>query len=129
MSFRLGAPESPAPFRLDRRPEGGCTILAVTGQLDLGSSDEFSGAVADLITATPGLRLILDCTELAWWDSSGLAALVTAQQWISHDRSAKMVVACLPASLAGRLREAGLAGQFTLADSTAAAVTALTSPG
>jgi anti-anti-sigma factor len=128
VNFRLGTPGSPAPFRLDRRTEGGCTILAVTGQLDLGSSGEFGGAVADLIAATPGLLLILDCTELAWWDSSGLAALVTAQQRISHDRSARMVVASLPGPLAERLDEAGLAGLFTLADSTAAAVAALTSP-
>jgi anti-anti-sigma factor len=128
VNFRLGTPGSPAPFRLDRRAEGGCTILAVTGQLDLGSSGEFGGAVADLITATPGLLLILDMTELAGWDSSGLAALVTAQQRISRDRSARMVVAGLPGPLAERLDEAGLAGLFTLADSTAAAVAALTSP-
>ncbi|HEX3305821.1 MAG TPA: ATP-binding protein, partial [Streptosporangiaceae bacterium] len=63
VNFRLGTPGSPAPFRLDRRAEGGCTILAVTGQLDLGSSGEFGGAVADLIAATPGLLLILDMTE------------------------------------------------------------------
>src|SRR6266436_2802819 len=86
VSFRLGPPGPPAPFRLDRRAEGGCTILAVTGQLDLGSSGEFAGAVGDLIAATPGLRLILDMSALTWWDSSGLAALVTAQQRISHDR-------------------------------------------
>jgi anti-anti-sigma factor len=129
VSFRLDTPGPPAPFRLDRRTEGGCTVLAVTGQLDLGSSGEFGAAVGDLIAATPGLRLILDCTHLAWWDSSGLAALITAQQRISHDRSARMIVAGLPGPLAGRLREAGLAGQFTLADSTAAAVAALTSPG
>jgi anti-anti-sigma factor len=128
VNFRLGTPDSPAPFRLDRRAEGGCAILAVSGQLDLGSSDEFGGAVGDLIAATSGLRLILDCTELAWWDSSGLAALVTAQQRISRDRSARMVVASLPGPLAERLDEAGLAGLFTLADSTAAAVAALTSP-
>ena len=67
-------------------------------------------------------------TELAWWDSSGLAALVTAQQRISRDRSARMVVAGLPGPLAERLDEAGLADLFTLADSTAAAVAALTSP-
>src|SRR6476661_1018777 len=96
-------------FRLGKRAEGGCTILAVTGQLDLGSSGEFGGAVADLITATPGLLLILDMTELAWWDSSGLAALVTAQQRISRDRSARMVVAGLPGPLGERLDEAGLA--------------------
>ena len=129
VSFRLGAPGPPAPFRLERRAEGGCTILAVSGQLDLASSGEFGGAVGDLIAATPGLRLIVDCTRLAWWDSSGLAALVTAQQRISRDRSARMIVAGLPGPLAERLHEAGLAGQFTLADSTAAAVTALTSPG
>ena len=129
VSFRLGTPGPPSPFRLDRRAEGGCTILAVTGQLDLGSSGEFGAAVGDLVAATPGLRLILDMSALTWWDSSGLAALITAQQRISHDRSARMIVACLPGPLAGRLREAGLASQFTLADSTAAAVTALTSPG
>jgi anti-anti-sigma factor len=129
VSFRLGTRGRPAPFRLDRRPEGGCTILAVTGQLDLGSSGEFGAAVSDLIAATPGLRLILDMSALTWWDSSGLAALITAQQRISHDRSARMIVACLPGPLTERLHEAGLAGQFTLADSTAAAVTALTSPG
>ena len=126
VSFRLGTPGRPTPFRLDRRPEGGCTTLAVTGQLDLGSSGEFGAAVGDLIAATPGLRLILDMSALTWWDSSGLAALITAQQRIDHDRSARMIVACLPGPLAGRLREAG---QFTLADSTAVAMTALTSPG
>jgi anti-anti-sigma factor len=129
ISFRLGTPGPPAPFRLDRRAEGGCTILAVTGQLDLGSSGEFGGAVGDLIAATPGLRLILDMSALSWWDSSGLAALITAQQRISHDRSARMIVACLPGPLAERLREAGLAGRFTLADSRDGAVAALTSPG
>jgi hypothetical protein len=40
-----------------------------------------------------------------------------------------MIVACLPGPLAERLHEAGLAGRFTLADSTAGAVAALTSPG
>jgi hypothetical protein len=40
-----------------------------------------------------------------------------------------MIVAGLPGPLADRLHEVGLADRFTLADSTAAAVTALTSPG
>ena len=129
VNFRLGRPGRRAPFRLDQRAEGACIILAVTGQLDLGSSGEFGGAVGDLIAATPGLRLILDCTQLAWWDSSGLAALITAQQRISRDRAARMIVASLPGALAERLHEAGLADRFTLADSTAAAVTALTPSG
>jgi anti-anti-sigma factor len=126
VSFRLGAPGPPAPFRLERRAQDGCTILALTGQLDLASSGEFGGAVGDLIAGTPGLRLILDLTGLAGWDSSGLAALISAEQRISRDRSALMIVACPPGPLAGRLREAG---RFTLAGSTAAAVAALTRPG
>ena len=129
VSFRLGATGPRAPFRMERRAEGGCTILAVTGQLDLASSGELGGAVGQLIAATPGLRLILDLTGLAGWDSSGLAALITAQQRISRDRAARMIVASLPGALAERLHEAGLADRFTLADSTAAAVTALTPPG
>ena len=100
LSFRLGATGPRAPFRLERRAEGGCTILAVTGQLDLASSGEFGGAVGELIAATPGLRLILDLTGLAGWDSSGMAALITAQQRIDRDRSARMIVACGPGPLA-----------------------------
>jgi anti-anti-sigma factor len=129
LNFRLGTPGTPAPFRLDRRVEGGCTVLAVTGQLDLTSSGEFAGAIGEEIAATPGLRLILDMAGLAGWDSSGLAALIAAQQRISRDRSALMIVAGLPRPLAERLDEAGLAGQFTLAGSTAAAVAALSPPG
>ena len=88
VSFRLGAPG------LRRVPAGSAGPCAAApswpspASLDPGSSGEFGGAVGDLIAATPSLRLILDCTRLAWWDSSGLAALITAKQRISRDRSA-----------------------------------------
>ncbi len=71
----------------------------------------------------PGLRLILDLSGLAGWDSSGLAALITAQQRISASPPARMVLAGLPAHLAKHLHEAGLADRFTLADTPAVAVT------
>src|SRR5437763_1876613 len=94
-----GGPGSAAARDRERRAHDGCTILALTGQLDLASSGEFGGAVGDLIAGTPGLRLILDLTGLAGWDSSGLAALISAEQRISRDRSALMIVACLPGPL------------------------------
>ena len=128
VSFRLGGLGEPAPFGLVQRPEGGCTILAVTGQLDLGSAAEFGGVVDELIAGAPGLRLVLDLTQLSGWDSSGLAALITAQQGVSRHHAARMILAGLPGPLVQRLREAGLDSQFTLAGSTAEAVEALTSP-
>jgi len=128
VSFRLDGLGEPAPFGLAQRPEGGCTILAVTGQLDLGSAAEFGGVVDELIAGAPGLRLVLDLTLLSGWDSSGLATLITAQQRVSHHHAARMILAGLPGPLVQRLREAGLDSQFTLAGSTAEAVEALTSP-
>jgi anti-anti-sigma factor len=128
VTFRLDGLGPPAPFGLAERAEGGCIILAVTGQLDLGSAGEFGGAVDELIAAAPGLRLVLDLTLLSGWDSSGLAALITAQQRVNHDHHARMILAGLPGPLVQRLREADLKGRFTLAASTAAAVDALTSP-
>jgi anti-anti-sigma factor len=129
VSFQVDGPGEPSPFRLAQRQDGGCTILAVTGQLDLGSAREFGGVVDELIAGAPGLRLVLDLTGLSGWDSSGLAALITAQQRISHNHAARMILAGLPAPLVRRLREADPDGRFTLAGSTAAAVDALTSPG
>jgi anti-anti-sigma factor len=113
VTFRLGPPE-PEPFRLAQRFENGCAIVTVAGQLDLGSAGQFAAAVGGLIRSTPGLRLVLDLADLTVWDSSGLAALITAQRWIDDDPGARMVLAGLPGHLVQRLRDAGHAGRFTL---------------
>jgi len=119
ISFALG-PSGP-PFRLDRRHVGGCTVLAVTGPLDLGSAGQLSQAIERLLGETPGLKLVLELDGLAGWDSAGLAALITAQQRISASPPARMVLAGLPDHLSRHLRQARLADRFTLAGSSAAA--------
>jgi anti-anti-sigma factor len=129
LSFRLGPPGQLAPFRLAQRFEHGCAIVAVTGQLDLGSAGQFDAAAGDLITATPGLRLVLDLSGLTLWDSSGLTALITAQRRISRDPAARLVLAGLPAHLVHRLHEAGVASRFTLADTNTDAVSMAVLPG
>jgi anti-anti-sigma factor len=132
VSFALSAPGP--PFRLDRRQRDGCTVLAVTGPLDLGSAGQLTDAIASLLAplaplaAPEGLRLVLELSGLTSWDSAGLAALITAQQRVSATPPARMVLAALPAHLAKHLHEAGLAGCFTLADTTDAALAALTRP-
>jgi anti-anti-sigma factor len=132
ISFALGVPGP--PFRLDQRHLDGCTVVAVTGPLDLTSAAQLTAAIASLLAQAPadppvsGLRLVLDLSGLSGWDSAGLAALITAQQRINAAPPARMVLAGLPAHLAKHLGEAGLAERFTLADTTPAAVTTLTPP-
>ncbi len=119
ISFALGPPGR--PFGLDQRHLGGCTVLAVTGPLDLGSAGQLSQAIERLLGETPGLKLVLELDGLAGWDSAGLAALITAQRRISASPPARMVLAGLPDHLSRHLRQARLADRFTLADSSAAA--------
>jgi len=127
VSFVLGPPGDPVPPGLDWRFQDGCAIVTVTGQLDLGSSERFTRAVRGLVHATPGLRLVLDLSGLTGWDSSGMAALMTAQRQIDADPTARMVLAGLPARLARRLHDAGHAGRFTIADTNASAIRMATS--
>jgi anti-anti-sigma factor len=125
ISFALGS--AGPPFRLDRRQQDDCTVLSVTGLLDLAAAPQLTAAITELLLPeAAALRLILDLSALTGWDSSGLAALVTAQKQMSASPPARMVLAGLPDNLARRLREADLAGRFTLADTAAAAVAALT---
>src|SRR5271169_5488138 len=66
ISFALGPPGP--PFRLDHRHLGGCTVLAVTGPLDLGSAGQLSQAIELLLGETPGLKLVLELDGLAGWE-------------------------------------------------------------
>jgi anti-anti-sigma factor len=111
ISFAL-APPGP-PFRLDRREKDGCTILTVTGPLDLASAAQLTRAIEDAING----KLILDLKDLTGWDSVGLAALITAQHQVSATPNARMILAGLPAHLEQHLGQAGLKDRFTLADS------------
>ncbi|HLN70064.1 MAG TPA: ATP-binding protein [Streptosporangiaceae bacterium] len=126
ISFALGAPGP--PFRLDQQNLDGCTVLAVTGPLDLRSAGQLTDAIGGLLGQSSGLRLILDLSGLAGWDSSGLAALITAQHRIGASPPARMVLAGLPGHLARHLHEAGLADRFTLAGTAATAVAILAPP-
>jgi anti-anti-sigma factor len=121
VSLTLGRP-GPPPFRVARQARDGCTVVSVTGQLDLGSADELRSAVEDLATRAPALRLVMDLSGLSGWDSVGLAALITAQERIGARPQAQMVVAGLPDHLLQRLRDAGLEGGFTWANTAAEAL-------
>jgi anti-anti-sigma factor len=122
VSFALGPPGALPPFHLAQRLRDGCAVLSVTGELDLDSAGQFTSAVDELVKTAPRLRLVLDLSGLTSWDSSGLAALIVARQWVSARPGARMVVAGLPGYLVQRLRATGLDGQYILAGTVADAV-------
>jgi anti-anti-sigma factor len=126
VSLNFSSPGPLPPSGLAQRSVRGCVVLTMTGPLDVNSAGQFTDAVGNLAAGTPGLRLVADLTGLTWWDSAGLAALVSAQQRISASPPARLVLAGLPGHLVQRLRESGLADRFTLAASTAAALGILT---
>lgn len=121
VSLTLGRP-GPPPFRMAQQARDGCTVLSVTGQLDLGSADRLGSAVDELAATAPALRLVMDLSGLSGWDSVGLAALITAQERVDGRPQAWMVVAGLADHLLQRLRDAGLDGGFTWASTAAEAL-------
>jgi anti-anti-sigma factor len=128
VSFTLGPPGEQPPFHLVQRFRDGCTLVSVSGQLDLGSARQLTRAVDDLADGAGAVCLVLDLSGLTGWDSSGLAALITAQQRLSGRPGARMIVAGLPGHLGQRLHDAGLSGRFTLAETVDGALRMLAPP-
>jgi anti-anti-sigma factor len=124
ISFALAG--SGPDFLLARHETDDCTVLTVTGPLDLASAAQLGRTIADLLNENAGGKLILDLTNLTGWDSAGLAALITAQQQVSATPNARMILAALPAHLEQHLRQAHLKDRFTLADSQTQAARKLT---
>lgn len=117
VAFTLGPPGTLPPFRLDRQLRDDCVLLAVTGQLDLGSARQFTRAFDGIPADGVPSCLILDLSGLTGWDSCGLAALITAQQLIDSRPGARMIVVGLPGHLRQRLLAVDLPRRFTLAES------------
>ncbi len=128
VAFTLGPPGTLPPFRLARQIRDDCVLLAVTGQLDLGSAREFTRAFDGFPADGASARLILDLSGLTGWDSCGLAALITAQQLVDNHPDARMIVAGLPGHLRQRLLAVDLPRRFTLAENADDAKEMLSSP-
>lgn len=53
------------------------TVITVSGELDIATVDPFRESATEAIAASAGgERVVLDCGELAFIDSSGLQALI-----------------------------------------------------
>jgi anti-sigma B factor antagonist len=66
----------PEEFSLERRREGGRLLVVVRGELDLATAPALEGVLLEALDA--GDRVVLDVHDLAFMDSSGVRALVSA---------------------------------------------------
>jgi anti-anti-sigma factor len=102
-SMRSRTPGDGAAFTVDveRRPEG-VVVVHLHGELDMANA-------ADLVEllgragGTPPLPVVVDLSELAFVDSSGLNALVTASR--SVEEAGGSIVFAQPSAHVSRLLE------------------------
>jgi|1186.fasta_scaffold87268_2 anti-anti-sigma factor len=85
---------STAPqLEVERRAANGRTqVIALTGELDVGTVDRFRTAVREAIQGR-ATAVVADLTRLTFMDSSGLAAMLVALRDLSRAGS-RLLVAC-----------------------------------
>lgn len=87
---------------LEVRRENGTFRLA--GEIDMSNAAEFAGKVADAVR--DGNRLVFDCAELRFIDSTGMAAIVEISRGLGT--SGSLVIRSAPHSLRKAVRVLGL---------------------
>jgi len=68
-----------ADFRIDSRDQDGVTHVTLAGEFDLAAIEQFELAIGQLEADQPA-AMVIDLSELRFMDSSGLRALVMADQ-------------------------------------------------
>lgn len=85
-----------AEFGVRRRDADGVVVLAVTGALDIVTSDEFLGRLREVLGENPA-AVIVDLGNLEFLGSAGIAALIDGDRLAGPD-TAMAVVADGPAT-------------------------------
>jgi anti-sigma B factor antagonist len=120
--IRLMEPAGERPhLAVVRSEEDGAPVIALAGELDLGSIGEFDAA----LDAALGAALIcLDLSELRFIDSTGLAGIVRAHQGAEQAGGGLTIVAP-PGVVRRTLETSGLLQMLRVADDRAAALRAV----
>src|SRR4051794_2045591 len=78
------------PFSVEREPRGAAVRLRLTGDLDLATAEDAERAIIEAEEARPPV-LILDLSELAFMDSTGLRVILSANTR-AQDQERRMVL-------------------------------------
>ncbi|WP_182901842.1 STAS domain-containing protein [Microbispora sp. H10830] len=79
------------------------TVLELDGALDEQAAPEITAAVGELVSGTPAPGLVIDLSAVTYWDSTGITALIVAQQRVSETAAGMLVLTGLAAEFAERL--------------------------
>lgn len=81
-------------MRVDRQETAGVTVIAVAEpiEIDIGNADEFKAKALEAIGTAH--RVVLDASRIEFFDSAGMAALLSLQKRTSQQKG-KIVIAGL----------------------------------
>lgn len=96
------------------RQDSGDTIVALRGEIDIGTVSRLTDAVENAL-ADPPDRLILDMGEVTFCDSQGLGTLVVLNRAATRART-RLVLANLGDFLSRLLNVTGLRQAFVIQD-------------
>jgi anti-sigma B factor antagonist len=94
------------------RTEGPVTIVEISGDVDMSVAGQLTEALEPLVAAGPSV--VLDCSNVAFFDSMGLQVAVQAKRHAEH---AGTTFTLLPSAAVTRVLElAGVSDLFTPGD-------------
>ncbi|WP_329430337.1 STAS domain-containing protein [Streptosporangium sp. NBC_01495] len=104
---------------------GHCSVLEVGGHLDFITAPTLTGRIEAVWELSEGPRLVLEVSQLTFYDSTALAVLAHTRQRIHATATGRLVFVGLPTGLRQLLRRTGLLSRFELRDSVDHAVAEL----
>lgn len=108
---------------LSRTDHNGYAVIAVEGELDLASAPDLA-TIGDQVLAGGAANVIIDASELAFCDSSGLRVLVQLANDL-RPSGGRLVIAAAQPIVLRVLEITGLTETVVIADSVSAATAAL----
>jgi anti-anti-sigma factor len=93
--------------------DGGVHVLAVRGELDLGTSPQFKDAL-DGVLGQDEVSLLVDLTECEFIDSTGVALIVEAWHRIKGREAGQMALCCPNSQVRRVLEITGLESSISM---------------
>jgi anti-sigma B factor antagonist len=100
-----------ADLELEPTADGAADVIAVRGEIDMATAPQLRDLLDQLIQAG-SLRIVLDCRELAFLDSSGIGVLIAARNRLGDD--GEIVLDSPPAHVRKVLEITGVASHFSV---------------
>lgn len=106
---------------------GHCSVLEVGGHLDFITAPTLTDHIDTLWELSVGPRLVLELSQLTFYDSTALGVLAHTLQRVQATATSRLLLVGLPGGLRHLLERTGLLAHFELRDSIEQAVADLLS--